>query len=33
LNNSVDEARVVIDRGIQLDRYLRLADRQLQRRC
>jgi len=24
LNNSVDEARVVIDRGIQLDRYLRL---------
>ena len=24
LNNSVDEARVVIERGIQLDRYLRL---------
>ena len=24
LNNSVDEARLVIDRGIQLDRYLRL---------
>lgn len=24
LNNSADEARVVIDRGIQLDRYLRL---------
>jgi hypothetical protein len=24
LNNSRDEARVVLDRGIQLDRYLRL---------